>query len=44
LRLVAPLVGDHASGELLRLSFAALDGGDVRALLDAMERSAAALG
>jgi len=43
-RLVAPLVGDRASGELLRLSFAALDGGDVIALLDAMERSAAALG
>ena len=43
-RLVAPLVGDHASEELLRLSYAALDGGGARALLAAMERSAAALG
>ena len=44
LRLVAPLVGDRASEELLRLSFAALDGRGVKALLEAMERSAAALG
>ncbi len=43
-RLVAPLVGDHASEELLRLSYAALDGGGAKALLEAMERSAAALG
>jgi 2-methylcitrate dehydratase PrpD len=43
-RLVAPLVGDHASAELLRLSYAALDGGSAKALLEAMERSAAALG
>jgi 2-methylcitrate dehydratase PrpD len=43
-RLVAPLVGDHASGELLRLSYAALDGGGAKPLLEAMERSAAALG
>jgi len=43
-RLVAPLVGDHASEELLRLAFAALDGGGVKALLEAMEKSAAALG
>jgi 2-methylcitrate dehydratase PrpD len=43
-RLVAPLVGDHAPEELLRLSYAALDGGGAKALLEAMERSAAALG
>jgi 2-methylcitrate dehydratase PrpD len=43
-RLVAPLVGDRASEELLRLSFAALDGRSVKALLEAMERSAAARG
>ena len=43
-RLVAPLVGDRASEELLRLSFAALDGSGVKALLEAMERSAAARG
>jgi 2-methylcitrate dehydratase PrpD len=43
-RLVAPLVGDHASAELLCLSYAALDGGSAKALLEAMERSAAALG
>jgi len=43
-RLVAPLVGDRASEELLRLGYAALDGGGAKALLEAMERSAAALG
>jgi 2-methylcitrate dehydratase PrpD len=43
-RLVAPLVGDHASEELLRLSYAALDGEGAKALLEAMKRSAAALG
>jgi len=43
-RLVAPLVGDRASEELLRLSNGALDGGGAKALLAAMERSAAALG
>jgi 2-methylcitrate dehydratase PrpD len=42
-RLVAPLVGDHASEELLRLSRAALDGGGAKALLEALERSAAAI-
>ena len=43
-RLVAPLVGDRAADELLRLSFAALEGDGAKALLEAMERSAAALG
>jgi 2-methylcitrate dehydratase PrpD len=43
-RFVAPLVGDHASEELLRLSYAALDGEGAKALLEAMKRSAAALG
>jgi len=42
-RLVAPLVGDHAAEELLRLGYAALDGGDTKALLEALERCAAAL-
>jgi 2-methylcitrate dehydratase PrpD len=42
-RLVAPLVGDHASEELLRLSRTALDRGGAKALLEAMERSAAAI-
>jgi 2-methylcitrate dehydratase PrpD len=42
-RLVAPLVGDRASEELLRLSYAVLDGGGAKTLLEAMERSAAAL-
>jgi len=42
-RLVAPLVGDRASEELLRLGYAALDGGGAKALLEAMERSAAAI-
>jgi 2-methylcitrate dehydratase PrpD len=41
-RLVAPLVGDHASEELLRLSYAALDGGGAKALLEALGRCAAA--
>ena len=43
-RLVAPLVGDRAADELLRLSFAALEGDGAKALLEAMKRSAAALG
>jgi 2-methylcitrate dehydratase PrpD len=42
-RLVAPLVGDHAAEELLRLGYEALDGGDAKALLEALERCAAAL-
>ena len=42
-RLVAPLVGDHAAEELLRLGYAALDGGDAKALLGSLERCAAAL-
>ena len=42
-RLVAPLVGDHASEELLRLAFAAIDGGGAKALLEALGRCAAAL-
>ncbi len=41
-RLVAPLVGDRASEELLRLSYAALDGGGAKALLEALGRCAAA--
>jgi len=41
-RLVAPLVGDHASEQLLRLSYAALDGGGAKALLEALGRCAAA--
>jgi 2-methylcitrate dehydratase PrpD len=43
-RLVAPLVGDYAAEALLRLSYVALDGGGAKALLAAIERSAAALG
>src|SRR5258708_32800717 len=43
-RLVAPLVGDHASEELLPLAFAALDAAGVKALPEAMDKSAAALG
>ena len=42
-RLVAPLVGDRAGEELLRLALAALEDGGAKPLLEAMERSAAAL-
>jgi 2-methylcitrate dehydratase PrpD len=42
-RLVAPLVGDHAAEELLRLSLSALDGSGAKALLQSLEKSAAAI-
>src|SRR5712691_9538617 len=42
-RLVAPLVGDQASEELLRLANGALDGGGAKALLESLGRCAAAL-